>query len=243
MPSPFVPSVEPREQFQPTDPFSNARPTEGTAFEQARAAITHAQNEFHHYVNNVLAPERHKCVPGDWERQVDKFASTGSYTAIERHVQAVQQLRDKAQDNLDEVRRSLTQDDGDTATELRANRFWNRTRAILDNANPASVITVGRDQMAKATPAELNILLQELPSYCAARGVKTTDWIDTTAAEVSPEYGRAAKKLAKANEAVRIVEGGAQSFQRAVAGRQTMRIPLTTNITKGSNFDRYDPEK
>lgn len=232
----------PHKNFNPQDVTSPAVDFTGTVVEQAIAAINHAQNEFHRTIEK-FSPERRNYTTDNWAAQLDKFADTGAYAALDHHVAQVQNRRDQAQSHLDEVRRSLSPD-GDTAVELRASRFWNRSKGVLDSKQDSSeVMHTARALIAKSTPAELGTLLQELPAYCSARGVKDLNWIDDTAGTVAPEYRKAAKQLAKAKQAATLVEYSARSLRRNIETRQERRVVLPVTMKSGVSLDKYDPDK
>lgn len=235
MNSPYTPTYEPPEPFTPPSVNAYARQFDGTVFEQSQAAITHAQKEFHRHIDRVNQDRQHYTDAG-YKAQIDKFTDTGAYQDITRHVDQVRARRDQAQAAYDKIRRELSPD-GDTAAELRATRYWNRTRAILDTEDTGGVIARGRELLATATPAELGTLLQELQPYCTARGVSSSEWIDATAAQVSPKYGRAAKQLTKAKQAAIITEHNASRLQSAISNRQQVPIPLADRVGD------YDPDR
>lgn len=229
------PIYEPPEPFDTPAVRSYARQHKGTLFEQARAAIDHAQNEFQAHIKRTRADRDHYS-PAGYAAQINRFTSTDAYKAIDQHVGDVRKRRDLAQAEVDYVRRSLSPD-GDTAAELRATRFWNRTKGILDGQKDTTVAPVAQDLMAKATPSELGTLLQELGPYCTARGVNTA-WIDATAAQVSPEYGRATRQLAVANQAVTYIEGISRLVQNSISRRNEHPVKLSA-LEPGE----YDPDR
>ncbi len=179
------------DDLQPTQNTTSARQFKGTVFEQALAAIDHAQSAYQRHVAATNA-DKHRYSARGYQDQITGFSETAAAQAIDSHLDHVRARRDQAQANVAAVRRALSPD-GDTAGELRATRYWNRTKAILDAQSTPDVISKGTELIGQATPAELGTLLQELEPYCVARGVASTDWINATVGHSAPEYGRAVK--------------------------------------------------
>jgi len=100
------------------------------------------------------------------------------------------------------VKRDLSPN-GDTAAELRANRYRDRVIRRLDVKDPGQLFNAANEELAGATREGLGTLLQELPSYLQSRGV-TTDWIDAAVAQVVPEFAAARAELKKAESAFQI---------------------------------------
>lgn len=66
---------------------------------------------------------------------------------------------------------------GDTATELRATRCWNRHKTVLDSAEGGGLSAAARQAITNADRVELGTLLEELPAYLASRGQLLTSGI------------------------------------------------------------------
>lgn len=225
------------DDLQPDQTATSARQFKGTVFEQALAAIAHAQNAYQRHVDATNA-DKHRYSPQGYQEQITGFGETAAAKAIADHVDRVKARRDQAQAHVAQVRRTLSPD-GDTAGELRATRYWNRTKAVLDAHSTPDVVTRGTELISQATPAELGTLLQELEPYCVARGVASTDWIDAAVGQSSPEYGRAVKQLTKAQQSVVMVEHNARRLQNAIATGQQVLVPLARPTRDGD----YDPDR
>lgn len=239
MTNPYTPSLpEPVEPFAPPSAQGTAPRFEpgSTAFEQANEAIAHAQNEYQRHINRVNEDRKHYTEQG-YKAQIDKFTTTAAYKAIDAHAANVEARLDQAQADYDKVRRELSPD-GDTAAELRATRFWDRTKAVLDAQDNAEVISKAQGLLTNALPAELGTLLQELESYCIARGV-STDWIEPAAAQASPQYARATAELNKAKQAAMFTMHNAARLRDAIAKRSQVPIP----IAKPNRAGAYDPDR
>lgn len=225
------------DDLKPTRITADAVRTNGTTFEQAQAAITHAQNEFHRHIGRINEHKQHYTDAG-YRAQINAFQDTDAYKALDHHLDAVNARRDQAQANIDRIRAALSPN-GDTAAELRATRYWNRTKAILDTQpNGPGIMAKGRKFISTATPAELGTLLQELKAYCAARGV-SAEWINPAIGEVAPEYRRAVKQLTKAQQAVIVTEHNAHRLKNNIA--KGLQVPI--QLSRPNRAGDYDPDK
>lgn len=239
MNNPFTPSEpEPAEPFAPPSVTARAHAFQGTAFEQAMSTIAHAQNAFQEHVASVNKDRGHYTEAG-YKAQIAKFADTEAFKAIDRHLDQVRTRRDQAQSAVNSIRRNLSPD-GDTAGELRATRYWNRTKAVLDSIDGnGTLISKARNLIAQAQPQELGTLLQELDAYCTARGITDTSWIEQSAAQVAPDYGHAVKVLNKAKQAVIMAEHNAERVTHNVAVGSAVPVPLARPNRDGD----YDPDR
>jgi hypothetical protein len=225
----YQPPVEP-EPFVPPQVTARAVKVDGSAIEQAHATFTHAKTAFEKFLNDL--PQEHYSADG-LNAQIKKFGDTDAAKAVDAAVTQVRDRADKAAKQVEKMRRDLSPN-GDTAAELRATRFWNRTKELLDNAKEGA-FGAAQKLIANADREQLGVLLQELPSYLQARG-QTSDWIDTAAGQVVPEYAQAAKQLKTANQAVTIAECNANSLRTMFANGYSGRSVLTDGR-------KYDPDK
>lgn len=217
--------------YQPSRVAARAITTDGTVVERAHSAVVHAGNEFQKHVDAVQR-DRHHYSPDGFRSQITRFGDTDAARAVDKAVEQVRARREQAQNELDKIRADLTPD-GDTAAELRANRYWNRTKAVLDTLDSGHLLRSAQDLVAKAGTAELGTLLQELGPYFASRG-KTTEWIEPTVAQVVPEFGRAREQLTKADQALQVTEFNAKALRRGVhEGRPPTAL---------ASPHRYDPD-
>lgn len=219
------------DDYQPTRVASRAATTSGTVVEQAHATMVHATTEFEKHMKDL---ERQKYSAEGLHAQIGMFADTDTARAVNKAVELVKRRREQAQAHVDKLRRDLVPS-GDTASELRATRFWNRTKAVLDTLNtPGDLLRSAQDLIANAPPAELGTLLQELGPYFVSRG-HTTEWIDLTLAEAVPEYACAREQLKRADQALQIVRYSAGKLNKAF---KDGRSPRVLPDPRG----RYDPD-
>ena len=211
-----------------SDPDASTDP--GTVVERAHAAMTDAHSAF---VRHLTTIPRELYSDDGVREAVAGFASSQEALAVDRAVDQVRQRRDGAQDQLDKVRQRLSPD-GDTAAELRAGRFWSRTRGLLDSVDNSGLLSRTQDLLAKASRTELGTLLQELAPYLISRG-QTTDWLDSAVAEIAPEFGHAKKQLRTADQALQIAKFNANALHRAF---REGRLPSVI-----VNPRNYDPDR
>jgi hypothetical protein len=232
----YTPPIPP-EPFAPPCVTAHAVTTEGTTLEQAHAAMLHAKKTFQKHVANTQA-DAHLYTPEGIAEQIALFKNTAAAKAVDRAVDSVRARRDQAQAQVDKLRKDLSPA-GDTAAELRATRYWNRTKAILD----ASKNTHGTAQelIKNADRTELGTLLEELGPYLTARNI-TSEWIHTVVAQAVPEYGTATKQLKKAAAAVLLTESNARTLRRAFDTGQPNAV-LADPYSNTINKNQYDPDK
>jgi hypothetical protein len=204
---PPVPAAE----FEAPRVTANAVKVDGSVVEQAHATFTHAKTAFEKFLNNI--PREHYSADG-LDAQIKKFGDTGAAKAVDEAVEQVRARADKAGAQVDKIRRDLSPN-GDTAAELRATRYWNRTQAVLDTAKEGA-FGAAQKLIAEADREQLGTLLQELPSYLQSHG-HTSDWIDTAVGQVVPEYAQAARQRHKAQQALTITEYNAKSLRKLFA--------------------------
>ena len=154
------------EPFTPPRVSASAVKVDGSVVEQAHAAFTNAKTAFEKFLNDI--PREHYSADG-LKAQIKKFGDTDAAKAVDIAVANVRDRADKATAQVEKIRRDLSPN-GDTAAELRATRYWDRTKPGLDNAKEGAF---GRAQklIANADREELGVLLQELPAYLEARGL------------------------------------------------------------------------
>jgi len=184
--------------WQPPDVIAPALNFEGTCVQQAHAAITHAQSEFRKHIEATDAGKGNFS-PEGYQAQIAAFQNTAAARAVDTALESVTAHRDAAAAQVAKVKRDLSPN-GDTAAELRANRYRDRVIRRLDVKDPGQLFNAANEELAGATREELGTLLQELPSYLQSRGV-TTDWIDAAVAQVVPEFAAARAELKKAESA------------------------------------------
>lgn len=235
------------DDIQPGRVTAHAPRFEGTTFEQAQAALNHVQKEFHRHIETVNANRDHYTETG-YREQIGNFTQTDAFKSMNHHLDQVRTRRDQAKADVDKIRSALVKP-GDAAQESRNTRFWNRTQPKLDAAQTGAS-SLALKLIEQATPEQLSVLIEELPSYFEVRNTNLPDnhrkhatqsideAIDSKIQRTIPEYGSAAKKLGKAEQAVTIVEANADRLHRAITTGSQVPIALTT-VPDG----KYDPDK
>jgi hypothetical protein len=197
---------------------------------QAHAVIQGASEKFGQHINRI--PHGRYSEDG-FRSEIGAFADTDVARAVDKAVEQVRLRRDQAQTQVDKIRRDLSPS-GDTAAELRASRYWDRTRRLLDNLNSPNLFGAAHDLISNANRAELGTLLQEIPAYLQARG-QSTEWIDTAVAKAVPEYAEAREELTKADRALLVTSYNAKALRQ---GFNNGRPPAVL-----ADPGKYDPDR
>jgi hypothetical protein len=164
----------------------------------------------------------------------------------------VQERRDQAAARIEHLKRELSPA-GDTATELRNTRYWDRTAKILDSIEDANRLSVtAADLIANASRGELGVLLQELEPYMRARVQKFdsprtresllngyTTAIEAATDKAVPEYSKAKRQLSQAEKAFQVTAHNSKFLrdQFSIAAPGAYRRPQFIDARK------YDPDK
>jgi hypothetical protein len=207
--------------------------TEGTVVEKADAAFKHAADSWKKHIAETNKHQEHYTSEG-YRAQIAKFADTDAAKAVDTAIDSLQARADKAASDLTKIMVDLSPD-GDTAAELRATRYWDRIKPLLDNAKGGAV-SRAQQLVSEASREQLGTLLQELPAYLEARN-QPTSWIETTVGQVVPEYARAVKRNRSAQQALTTAKYTASSLRRTFSeGHAGNAIVL-------ADFRGYDPDK
>jgi chromosome segregation ATPase len=226
------------EPFEPPRVTARAVTVDGSVIEQAHAAMVHAHNEFQKHIAKT-EESRHLYTADGHRDQIAQFDNTQAAKAVDAAVTQVQERADKAAAQVDKVRRQLSPN-GDTAAELRATRYWNRTKAILGNAKEGAGIAAQK-LIANADREQLGTLLQELPDYLQTHG-QTSDWIDAVVAQAVPEYGAARTQLTKAQNALLVTRSNAESLRKTFRQEGHAQCSSTTTRSTTPTSDPDVPE-
>lgn len=152
--------------------------------------------------------------------KVAQFEQTSAYAALDHAFAEVEATQARADANVAKVLADLSPD-GDTAAELRASRYWDRTRRLLDGLPDTGKASIAaRDLVAKANRTELGTLLQELGPYLQSRHM-SPDWIDPMVAEVVPEYKKARDAAKRATQAVAVTRHNVDAVKRHISSGST----------------------
>jgi hypothetical protein len=224
------PDPHPDDTHHPTRVTAKAQAAGDTAIERSLAIIESAKSEYDRFLGSI--PREHYSAAG-LQDQIAKFSDTSAVKAVDAAVTQVQERTDALAAQVDTIRKGMSSP-GDTAAELRAGRYWDRTKSLLDNAEGSPFVTAQK-LIANADRTELGTLLQELPAYLQARG-HTSDWIDTVVRNAVPEYGAARAQLTKAQRALAVTQSNAESLRRSFSdpGHRSVFV----------KYDRkFDPDK
>lgn len=180
----------------------------------------HAAKAFEQHLSNVRSESG--LTPQGREDRIAKFADTPAAQAVDTAHQAMQQHAADAKAHVDAVRDALTQP-GDAAAELRNNRIWNRTKAVLDNAEDGRLGAVAQQLISSADREKLSVLHEELPAYLDSRGVES-DWMPTAFEHAVPELGQAQQAADTAQKHADVIRYNHEALKR---GFDTGSVPTT----------------
>jgi hypothetical protein len=182
-----------------------------TPTSRAHAAQVAALNRFEQQWIDIARHYEHYTPEGLAKAVSD--AATEPSAAIDAATQVVTDRLQEAKDNYAKNREGLSQP-GDVATELRAARFWDRTRRLLDNAEAGKLVATARETIANAGPTELPTLAEELGPYMRAR--KTDDsWLSGALEEADPKLAAAAQQRKLAQQAADVTSANARAIKKA----------------------------
>ena len=233
-------------EWRAPEPWAPAVKVEGTPLQQDHAAITHANNEFKRHIA-ATEEVRANFSPEGYQAQVDAFQTTPAAKAVDRALESVTARRDAAAANVDKVRRDLSPA-GDTATELRNTRYWDRTVKILDSVdNDSRLSSVTDELIANADRAQLGVLLDELEPYLQARVQKLNSprdraqlidsyrsAIEAATARVVPEYAQARAVAKQAESAFQVMRTNVQHVRNGFANGRPAAVLIDPS--------KFDPD-
>jgi hypothetical protein len=196
---------------------------------------------------------RRSTTPEGAKQRINEFTRTSAAKAVDAALDSVRERRDKAAARVEHLKRELSPA-GDTATELRNSRYWERTVKILDNVSDHMRLSnVANDLIATADRAELGVLLQELGPYMQARiealnvpqnnrqrildGYVTA--IEAATDKAVPEYGKAKRQLSQAEKAFQVTTHNAKLVRDCF----TLGSPLAYRKPQFINASKYDPDR
>jgi hypothetical protein len=220
----------PPEQFESPRVTAHAINVDGSVIEKVHATQEHAKTSYEKFLNSI--PREHYS-PEGLKDQISKFADTAAAKAAFAGVAKVEALVGDAAAQVDKIRKQLSPD-GDVAAELRAGRYWDRTRSLLDNAKEGA-FAKAQQLIANADRTELGTLLQELPAYLQARGV-TSDWIEAAVGRAVPEYALATERFHRAQQAQTVARSNAESLRRYFSNEGHRSVLVKYN-------PKLDPDK
>jgi hypothetical protein len=182
-------------------------------FEKADRATRYAARQYAKHVDNV---QQTNLDERDKHSAASAFGSTEAAKAADERIEAAEQERDRLRDEAQKVRDSIAPA-SDTASQLQAQRVWERARHALDAAQknaPAKTVATARNIVRDAKPEELPTLAEELKPYLAAEELPT-DWLDGEIIRAAPEYAAAKQAHADADRRVIKLRHNAAVVRRA----------------------------
>ncbi|APE35909.1 hypothetical protein BOX37_20385 [Nocardia mangyaensis] len=227
-------AAETRQQVSAQYSTAPAVPT-GSTTARAQATIEAVAGQFQKYLDSIHAPDY--TGPG-LRNRIAAFGDTPAAQAIET---AVETARDRAASALTAVetaRRELSPQ-GDTATELRNTRYWDRARRIFDSVQDGKLVSVAEKTLNQARPEELGVLIEELGPYLDSRGAGTA-WIAPVLSKVAPTYATARQRLTDAEKALTITEHNATQLRRQMG---TTHAPAGYRKPTFVDARAYDPDR
>jgi hypothetical protein len=176
--------------------------------------------------------QRDMLSPDGQKAMIAAFADSPDARAVDLVEQLATDRKAQAQARYDQERAALSRE-GDAAEEMRAGRFWDREKAMLDRQDSGTLAAKARHELIKAsaTPAELSVLVDELVPYLESRGAPT-EWVEPILAQVVPALASAKAELTVAQQGKTVISQAA-SFVR-------------NGIEKGcpaAALDQLDPRK
>lgn len=241
----WTPPQRPRNEAPQPVPFTiNGRPADEpeprrlqpdgslSPVAQAHAAIVNADKAYRQH-REAVQQSASQYSPQGLVDAVRQFADSDEAKAAQDAVQQVRQRAEQAKQDRDKIRGGLRPAD-DAASQVAAQRFWDRRSRVLDGLKPERVPAVVANFMKEASPQELSVLMQELPDYLESRG-QSSEYLDASLRDRLPEYARATEQLKKAEQARTIIEHGAARLQQAWSeGTPAPGLPIDPS--------RYDPD-
>lgn len=245
-PPDMVPSsaAEPMTLRPPSANAIGTHRADSTVFQRAWAEAQNAAEKLDAYLGS-LTPliDDQRYTEANIREHIAAFANTPAGKATEASLQAVQKMADDAQAAAVQARQNLMQP-GDSAAELRNTRYWNRVERTLDNTKSGSYTAAVDALIADASPDEIGVLMQELPSYLQTKGLHDTSWIDDLIGQKVPEYGAAQRRAVAAQQARTIAERNAKALRdRYSSAYPTRKTPgQRTSLPMVFPDKQYDPE-
>lgn len=189
---------------------------ESQAFEDL-TAIAHACNAHHDKVDrDAIDP-----LTGQIDSAKPAFKLAHAEFADSEHARRIDTIERQIAERVaakkrarEQIRKSLVKE-GDTAAEIRASRKWEADRNLLE-AQGGSLET-GRKLLEDADPAELSVLLEQLPKYYAAQGIDASGVINAVLPQKCPALAEADADLRLAERRAAVVTTDAAGLRADIA--------------------------
>jgi hypothetical protein len=143
--------------------------------------------------------------------------------AIQREADAVAEV--------DRMRAALVTP-GDAAAEQRNTRY--RDRLVREIESAKSPLRAAQDAVAHANLDQLGVIMEELPSLMAQKGLPTEGWLDRVVAAKVPEYGVAQQKAHNAAQARTVISYNACAVRNGIAAGHPAHALVDAS--------KYDPD-
>lgn len=203
------------------DVRAHALSVKGSPAEQADAAFAHANKEFRRFLDKIPAGT---FTPEGRQAHIAKFGHTGAVQGADAAVEAVRAEHAAAEVAVTKARASLVKP-GDTATELRNTRYWNRVQPMLNAERSGTLAALVDKLINEATPEQLGVLSEELIPYLTARREPGTALVETALRRAAPEYGKAIARAEATQKALTVAEYNAKRLKQAIKdGRPATRF-------------------
>jgi hypothetical protein len=212
-----LPDTPPSDGFTPSIPA--ARFTGGDAIGQADARIRYGVRQLGEHLEFVKANE-HRFTAEGRQAAVAAFSDTDAGGDIDAALADAEAYRDEARAAVESERAKLVTAD-DTASQIRAQRDWERSRTTVEaQQNVGQQIATARKLLADAqTPQAVATLAEEVAPYLASKGLPT-DWIDAELAKAAPGYGAAkAEAVQRERQEMKVRHNARVAKQAAADGR------------------------
>ena len=118
------------------------------------------------------------------------------------------------------------------AAQIRAQRFWARTKPVLDSKPAAGVLAAAMSLVETADPADLATTLEELPSYLQARGLDGGDVLDAALYRRLPAMARGRQDAERAATMHRSMFGPLIGFARELLSSVEAPTVPTRSVSK-----------
>ncbi|SKX94047.1 Uncharacterised protein [Mycobacteroides abscessus subsp. bolletii] len=208
---------------------AHALSAKGSPAEQADAAFAHANKEFRKFLDKIPTGT---FTPEGRQAHIAKFAETGAVKAADTALEAVRAEHAAAASARDGAYAALVKP-GDTATELRNTRYWNRIQSELNSeSNSSKLLPLAYKLIKESKPEQLSVLLEEMLPYLRSRGIEKTeehesisDLVKRAAQEAAPGYKAAVTRAQAAQKALTVAEYNAKRLKQAIKdGRPATRF-------------------
>jgi hypothetical protein len=202
----------------PTPTVPAATFTGGDVVERADARIRYAGRKFVEHRDQVEAGRAARQYDDDYARsQVAGYGQTQAARDADAALAEVEAWRDEAAQAVAEQRAKFTTP-LDTASQVAAQRSWERNRAQLEAAsNAGQAAAIARNLLANASGAELVTLAEEVQPWLRAKG-HPDGWVDDAITKAAPEYAAAKHELGERERKLVKTRHNAGVTRRGYAG-------------------------